>query len=264
MTDTDLFQELVKILERGESAALATIIGGKGSTPRKIGAKMLIRRDGTSYGTIGGGIVEARVIQKAIECLKSRRSEILAFDLNAIKDPDSDLRCGGNMMVMLDSIIPQEPVIICGGGHVGFAIYSILSLLDFKITVVDDRRRYASPKRFPKAMRVICSPYTRAFEKMNVDENTYIVICTRGHKNDEECLRLALSSPSCYVGMLGSKTKAAGMKKKMRELGIPSRRIRELHAPIGIPIGAQSPEEIAVSIAAELIQFRVTRTLQAF
>ena len=159
-------------------------------------------------------------------------------------------------MILIDPIIPPEPVIIFGGGHVGFAIYSILSLLDFKITVVDDRPSYASKKRFPSAARVICSPYGKAFEKTDVDENTSIIICTRAHKNDEECLRLALSSPASYVGMLGSRTKAAGMKKKMRELGISPRRIRLLHAPIGLSIGAQTPEEIAVSVAAELIQFR--------
>jgi len=262
MTDADLFQELARILEKGERAALAAIISKKGSAPRKTGAKMLIRRDGTACGTIGGGIVEARVIEKALECLNSRRSEILAFDLNAIKDPDTDLRCGGSMMIMIDPIVPPEPVIICGGGHVGFAIYSILSMLDYKITVVDDRTRYASKKRFPKAVRVICAPYGKAFEKTFVDENTCIIICTRAHKNDEECLRLALSSPASYVGMLGSRTKALGMKKKMRKLGIAPARIRRLHAPIGLPIGAQTPEEIGVSVAAELIQFHSSRAFQ--
>ncbi len=255
----ELYHKLSDILARGESAAIATIIGGEGSTPRKVGAKMLITASGDTFGTIGGGIIEAEVIRIASSVIRMRRLQIVDFDLNKIRDPDTDMRCGGKMSVLIEPVIPPDPVIIFGGGHVGFAIYSVLSMIDFGITVVDDRRIYATKKRFPKAKRIICAPYEKSFEKVKIDKNTYIIICTRAHKADEECLRFALKTPACYVGMLGSKTKVASFKKKMRAAGISQKRIRELYAPIGLDIGAVTPEEIAISVAAELIQFRINR-----
>lgn len=252
----ELYQELAQLLKRGERVAVATVIDKKGSAPRRRGAKMLIRSDGKIYGTIGGGIVEARVISAALLMIKKQSVQTLEFELNSIQDPDTDLRCGGSISVLIEPVIPPNPVVIFGGGHVGFAIYSILTTIDFKVTIVDDRRKFATKKRFPSAERVVCSSYDKAFSNLEIDEHTYLVICTRAHKNDEICLLNALRSPAAYVGMLGSKSKVAAMKKKMRAAGISAKRLKELHAPIGLDIGAVTPEEIAVSVAAEIVRFR--------
>lgn len=257
---TEIFKELNLLVERGERAALATIIAGEGSTPRKIGAKMLIRSDGSIMGTIGGGIVEAQVIKAALVSMRTRRLEVASYNLRAINDPDTDMRCGGNMTVMIEPVIPPDPVYIFGGGHVGFAIYNILSTLDFNITIVDDRKLYASSKRFPLAKKVLCAPFDKAFEKLSINEQSYIIICTRAHKNDEVCLRQAFKTPASYIGMLGSRTKVAAFKKILQKDGVPPRRFNQLHSPIGLSIGAVTPEEIAVSVAAELIQFRANRS----
>lgn len=257
---SEIFTELNRLIERGARSALATIIAGEGSTPRKIGAKMLIRSDGSIMGTIGGGIVEAQVIKCALFSMKTRRLEVASYNLRAMNDPDTDMRCGGSMTVMIEPVIPPDPVFIFGGGHVGFAIYNILSTLDFNITIVDDRKLYASHKRFPLAKGIICSPFEKAFEKLSINEQAHIIICTRAHKNDEVCLRQAFKTPACYIGMLGSRTKVAAFKKVLREDGIPPRRVNQLHSPIGLSIGAVTPEEIAVSVAAELIQFRASRS----
>jgi xanthine dehydrogenase accessory factor len=254
-----IFQELANLLNRGEPAAIAVIIRIEGSTPRKTGARMLVRGDGTTLGTIGGGRPEAETIQAALQCLKTRSMQMLSFDLNTLKDPDMDLRCGGSVMILVEPVIPPDQCVIFGGGHVGFAIYSILSMVDFSITVVDDRKMYASKKRFPKAHKVICAPYKKSFERLSPGKNTYIVICTRAHGHDGDCLRWALNGSAEYVGMLGSRKKVEYLRKKMREEGIKPSRLRRLHSPIGLDIGAVTPEEIAVSAAAEIIQVRAAR-----
>ena len=260
MRISEILKELNQLMEKGDSAALATIIAGEGSTPRKIGAKMLIRPDGSTMGTIGGGIVEAQVIKRAVASIKNRCLEVASYNLRAINDPDTDMRCGGSMTVMIEPVIPPDPVFIFGGGHVGFAIYNILSTLDFNITIVDDRKLYAASKRFPLAKKVLCAPFDKAFEKIAINEQSYIIICTRAHKNDEDCLRQAFKTPACYIGMLGIRTKVAAFKKILQEDGVPKRRINQLHSPIGLSIGAVTPEEIAVSVAAEPLHFRANRS----
>lgn len=261
MSSIDIFQELANLLNRGEAAAIAVIIRMEGSTPRKTGARMLVRGDGTTLGTIGGGRPEAETIQTALQCLKTRSIQILSFDLNTLKDPDMDLRCGGSVMILVEPIFPPDKCIIFGGGHVGFAIYSILSMVDFNVTMVDDRKMYASKKRFPNAKKIICAPYKNACEKLSPDKNTYIVICTRAHGHDEDCLRWALKGSAEYIGMLGSRKKVEYFRKKLRGEGIKPNMLRRLHAPIGLDIGAVTPEEIAVSVAAEMIQIRASRYL---
>ncbi|MBN1902597.1 XdhC family protein [Candidatus Sumerlaeota bacterium] len=253
------FEELNDILKRGEAAAIAVIIRIEGSTPRKTGARMLIRSDGTISGTIGGGKMEAETIKAALECLKTRSVRLLTFDLKSLKDPDMDLSCGGDVMIFVEPVAPPDRCVIFGGGHVGYAIYSILSTLDFRITIVDDRKSFATRKRFPKAGKIICKPYKDAFTRLSPGKEDYIVICTRMHSSDGQCLEWALKSPAGYVGMLGSKNKVKYLKKKMRDLGIKPKRLSQLHSPIGIEIGAMTPEEIAVSVAAEMIQVRSSR-----
>jgi len=257
----EIMHRLDQALERGESSALATVIDREGSSPGKTGAKMLVLPDGSITGTVGGGKMEADVVRTAIQCIRKRRLRIVTFDMNIMNDPDTDMRCGGNMTVLIEPMIPPDPLIIFGGGHVGYAIYSILKGVHFSVTVVDDRRSFASKKRFPEADRVLCCSFDKSFAKMKVNEDTFIVICTRAHKKDEDCLRFALSTPARYVGMLGSKKKGAAFRKKMRSEGISPRRIRDLYSPIGLDIGAITPEEIAVSVAAELVQFRAARIM---
>ncbi|HPB32405.1 MAG TPA: XdhC/CoxI family protein [Candidatus Sumerlaeota bacterium] len=259
MTKNNLYFELAHLLEKGNQSAIATIIGGEGSTPRKPGAKMLILADGTTRGTIGGGILESQVIQAARGVIAARRLQVLNIDLTRINDPDTDMRCGGKVTVLVEPVIPPDPVVIFGGGHVGQAIFQALSRLNFRITIVDDRPVYADPTRFPEAESVLCVGFDDAFQRIEFTPETCIIICTRAHKNDEECLRLALRTPARYVGMLGSRSKLGTFREKLMADGFTVARLDELRSPIGLAIGAVTPEEIAISVAAELIQIRASR-----
>lgn len=261
METVTLFDKLAETLNCGNAACMATVIGGEGSTPRKPGSRMLVFPDGSTFGSVGGGVLESDVIKSAVRSIKKRKIHVLEFDLDQYRDPDTDMRCGGKMSVLIDPVIPADPLVIFGAGHIGYAFYNLLKSVGFRITMVDDRRKYAARKRFPDAEKVICASWKKAFDKLKIDQNSYIIICTRAHQNDLECLEFALSSPAVYVGMLGSKTKVSRFKKKLRQTGIRPKRLRELHAPIGLDIGAVTPEEIAVSAAAELINFRMNRLM---
>lgn len=255
----EIYKSLNDLLQKGERVAVATIVSVKGSAPRKNGAKMIVLSDKSTQGTIGGGIVEARVIEEACNCIRTRKIKLLHIDLNALKNPEIDMGCGGKMDVLVEPAYPPDPVVIFGCGHVGSAIYNILKEIDFEVTMVDDREKFTSVSRFPEAKMVICSKFRESFQALEIDENYYLIICTRAHDHDEECLRIALKSPAAYVGMLGSHGKVKRMSRIMEEEGIPVDRIKQIHAPIGLDIGAVTPAEIAISVAAEMIKFRMQR-----
>ena len=347
----EIYSEIVKALEKKEKIALATLISRVGSAPRAVGAKYLIKKDGTSIGSIGGGCVEAEVWQAAQKVIGEREGRILRFELTAEQLAEGGLICGGTINVFLEPIqeeflniyreagrirqkggvailatvvsvdgafykgegskalmktsgekigflpdgfdlekkilseaevllkekrprvfalssknrtaeILLEPVFceptvyLFGGGHVSEQVAPIAKKVHFKVVVIDDREVFANRNRFPEADEVIVSEFERCFDQLNIDDSSYIVIVTRGHLCDGFVLEQAVKSEARYIGMIGSKKKIRTLYQNLMEKGMKKEVLDRVHAPIGIDINSETPEEIAVSIVAQLIKVR--------
>lgn len=250
----DIYDEIQLLKKEGKAGALVTVIETKGSTPRETGAKMIVVEDGTIRGTIGGGCVEGQVWEEAKEIIKKGGLKILEFDLLDDELEEEGQMCGGKMKVLIESLSLQKNVIIFGAGHISLYLAKLCKMLDFNVTVLDDRDEYASEERFPEADNIIVSKFEGAFEKIEVSQNTFIVIVTRGHKYDKMMLEESLKTNAFYIGMIGSKSKLKGIFDSLRAKGFSDGDIKKVHSPIGIPIHSESPQEIAVSIAGELIK----------
>ncbi len=212
---------------------------------------MAVFKDGSIEGTIGGGGLEKLVIKDALDVLKRERSILKEYPLNK----ESGLQvCGGAVSIFIEALGPAKKLIIAGGGHIGLSLSLIAKLLGLSVTVVDNRRDFADKKRFPHADEIIYAPYARALKRQSIDRNTFVVIVTHAHAHDTECLRAALKTDAAYIGMIGSKTKIKLVFDRLRKEGVDKDKLRKVHTPVGLKIGAQTPEEIAVSIAAELVE----------
>jgi xanthine dehydrogenase accessory factor len=252
----DLYEEIVRLRKDGRRGAVATIVNVRGSIPSFKTAKMLVRDDGSIVGTIGGGCVEADVWQAAREVMESERPRTLVFDLNQDPKYDTGLVCGGTLEVFVEPILPPSDLYIFGAGHVAASLYKIARIAGFDITVIDDREAYANRERFPEAQQVIAEDFDQAAGQLTPSESSFIVIVTRGHRDDMRMLRWAVQTQAQYIGMIGSKRKTITIFKELQEEGLAPRLFDRVHAPIGLDIGAVTPEEIAVSITAELIAKR--------
>jgi xanthine dehydrogenase accessory factor len=353
----DIYGEIIKALEKREKLALATLITRVGSAPRGVGAKYLIKEDGSSFGSIGGGCVEAEVWQGAREVMRKKEGEILHFNLTAEQLAEGGLICGGNidifveplqeefipiyrevmkmqqkggagvlatvisrdrvipkgerskalfkisgekvgslfdgkeleqrileeseallnekkprvivlrsgrgedaswkqMEVLLEPILSEPTIYIFGAGHISQQLSPLAKRVYFKVVVIDDREMFANRERFPEADEVIVSEFEECFDRFSIDESSYIVIVTRGHLYDGFVLEQAVKTNARYIGMIGSKRKIRTLYQNLMEKGIPKETLNRVHAPIGIDINSETPEEIAVSIVAELIKVR--------
>lgn len=348
-----IFGECKRLLLEDEPFVLATVVRTKGSTPQKPGAKLIVRRDGSTAGTLGGGCVEAEVWAKARVILEEKgQPQVCRFVLNEDLAAKDGLVCGGTMDILIDPIVDQPEflsvvdeileaiegrgdralathvalegredvrsarmflrsdgsvvgslggealdalaiksamesmptggeswieteegsgvyvetytnpatVVIVGGGHVGKAIYSVASFLDFRTIVVDDRERFANKERFPEAEVVVAESFDRGLRDLKLGPNHYVVVATRGHKLDDIALREAARSDAGYVGLLGSKRKAVLIFRDLIDQGIPEERVREIRAPIGLDLGGRQPADIAVSIMAEILAVKNDRS----
>lgn len=251
---TDIYQEIVKVKEEGKEAALVTIVSATGSTPREEGAKMLVKPDGTIAGTIGGGGLEAQVIEEAVGVIKLGKPKHLHMSLTAKEAGEAGMICGGDLEVFIEPILTTPTMYIFGGGHISLSLAQMGKLLGFKIAIIDDRAEYASAERFPEAEMVLAGDFTKAFSKLKIDKTSYIVIVTRGHQHDELVLEWAVGTPAKYIGMIGSQTKVKTTFTHLLAKGVSQKTLDSVHSPIGLEIGAQTPEEIAVSILAEIIK----------
>jgi len=251
----DLYEEIVRLRKDGRRGAVATIVNVRGSIPSFKTAKMLVRDDGSIVGTIGGGCVEAEVWQAAREVMESERPRTLSFDLNNDPKYDTGLVCGGTLEIFIEPILPPAELCVFGAGHVATSLYRVARLVGFDVTIVDDRETYASRERFPEA-QVIAEDFDKAMARLSPSESSYIVIVTRGHRDDMRVLRWAVQTPARYVGMIGSKRKTIAIFKELEKEGLPARLFERVHAPVGLDIGAITPEEIAIAIMAELIAKR--------
>ena len=347
----DIYSEIIKALEKREKVALATLITRVGSAPRAVGAKYLIKGDGTSVGSIGGGCVEAEVWQEAQKVMEKERGGILHFELTSEQLAEGGLICGGNieifleplredflniyqeaariikkggsailatlvsvdgdfskgegskilmktsgekigsllgglelekkilsegevtvkekkpkvlvfssenrkMEVLLEPVFSEPAVYIFGGGHISEQLAPLAKKVHFKVAVIDDREMFANRERFPEVDEVIVSEFEKCFNQLNINDSSYIVIVTRGHLFDGFVLEQAIKTNARYIGMIGSKKKIKTLYQNLMKKGISKEALKQVHAPIGIEINSETPEEIAVSIVAELIKVR--------
>jgi xanthine dehydrogenase accessory factor len=252
----DVFDELVRLRGLGQKCALATIVEVNGSIPSFQTAKLLVREDGSLVGTIGGGCVEAEVWNAAREVIETGKPRNMNFSLGQDAAYDNGLICGGQLQVFVECINPQPGVLIFGGGHISKSLAKVLDLAGFRVSVIDNRETYANAERFPEAAEVFAEEYEEVFPKLSVTESTYIVIVTRGHRDDMRVLRWALTTGARYISMIGSRRKTISVVKELEKEGISRSAFDRVYAPMGLEIGAVSPEEIAISVAAEMIAMR--------
>jgi len=254
---SEILKEALKRIDRGEIIAWVTVVETKGSTPREVGAKILVNKDGLISGTIGGGVTEARVIEEAKQALREGKGKLLTYRLTKEQAAlDEGAICGGEMKVFIDILQPKEEILIFGAGHISVYVSKLAKMVGFKVTIIDDRKEFANQDRFPKADEIIAEDTEKALRNLNIAPSTYIIIVTRGHFKDEEVLGSVIRSNAAYIGMIGSRKKNATVFQHLEEQGISQDELAKVHAPIGIDIKAQTPEEIAVSIIAEIIQVR--------
>ena len=252
----DIYEQIVQLRREGRRGAVATIVNVRGSIPSFRTAKMLVRDDGSIAGTIGGGCVEADVWQAAREVMESEKPRTLTFDLNQDPKYDTGLVCGGTLEVFIEPVLPPALLYIFGAGHVAINLCRTAADAGFDVTVTDDRSSYATRERFPAAHEVYALDFDQAMQKLDPNESSFIVIVTRGHRDDMRILRWAVQTRARYVGMIGSKRKVIEIFKTLQKEGVPAHLFDRVHAPIGLDIGAITPEEIAVAITAELIAVR--------
>jgi xanthine dehydrogenase accessory factor len=251
----DLFEQIVRMRQAGGRGALATIVHTNGSIPSYESSRMLVREDGSIEGTIGGGCVEADVWAAAKDVIRSEQPRKMTFNLNHEAAYDAGLICGGTLEIFIEPILPQPMLYIFGGGHISGATARVAHMAGFAIGIVDDREQYANVERFPMASAIHTS-YEDAFEKIKPSASTYLLIVTRGHKDDMRVLAWAVRTGARYIGMIGSRRKVISVYQALEKEGFTEREFELVHAPVGLEIGALTPEEIAVSISAELIAVR--------
>jgi xanthine dehydrogenase accessory factor len=255
-TDTEILKELVRLLESGRKAALCTIVEKKGSGPRDIGAKMVVSEEGKTIGTIGGGNLETAVISESLKALREGKPEKAVFSLEekgregAIK---TGLICGGELTIFIDVIEPKHRLILIGAGHTALPLAKLADIAGFSIVVVDDDEELANRERFPMAHEIITGKFNEILDKIEVGPRDFVVIVHGEPEHDYLAMEKTIKRKPVYVGLLGSKAKAATLVKRLKETGISDEDLKPLHAPLGLDIGAQTPEEIAISILAEII-----------
>jgi xanthine dehydrogenase accessory factor len=252
----DIFAALAEVVARGGRAALVTIVRARGSTPQRVGAKMLVLEDGTTRGTIGGGCYESDACGKARAALLDGRPALVSYDLNDDFAEESGLVCGGQMDVFIEPIAPPPDLYVAGAGHVGVEVARLAHTVGFRVHVVDDREKFANRDRFPDALELAVAPVPEWLREAPIPRGAYAVIVTRGHRHDLDALRALTGRDLRYLGLIGSRAKVARVFDVLAAEGVPPDRLQQVRAPIGLHIGAVTPEEIAVSIVAELIATR--------
>lgn len=249
--DPAWMEQLVRWNREGRSFSVVTIVESRGSTPAHVGARILVDKDGTFYGTVGGGALEARLLEEGKKALNQGFAHTIELDL--LKD--LQMTCGGRILAFVEPMKQPDQVTVFGAGHVSRALVPLLVSLGFQVHVIDDRQEWADPGAFPPSCVVEVAAFGEAASRLAGLSHQMVVIMTRDHSNDVPVLRQILPTPPRYVGILASRSTRAHLEAQLREEGLSMER-PFVHVPIGLPIGSHSPEEIAVSIAAELIAVR--------
>jgi xanthine dehydrogenase accessory factor len=247
-----LYQALVELEKNNLTGALCTIIRSEGSTPRHVTSKMLVFADGHIIGTVGGGEVENRVITEALKAMDDRKPRLLSYKMANPERGDPGV-CGGQVEIYVEPIIPKPVLLVVGAGHVGKAVVHLAKWLGFVVAVSDDRAEFCTPEAVPEADQYYPLPMEELSKSMLITPWTYIVLTTRGMNVDVNGLPSLLNSKAAYIGVIGSKRRWATTTKKLLEMGVSPKLVEGVHSPVGIEIHAETPEEIAVSIMAEII-----------
>lgn len=250
-----LYRAIAELEERNETAALCTIVRSQGSTPRHTTSKMLVYPDGHILGTIGGGEVENRVLAEALQAMRSGRSRLLSYNMSDPRRGDPGV-CGGQLEIFVEPILPKPVLLLIGAGHVGKAVVHLAKWLGFIVFVSDDRLQFCTPEFVPGADEYYPSAMQDLPGKVKITPWTYIVLTTRGVNVDVEGLPALLDAPWAYLGVIGSKRRWATACKQLVQNGVAQEKLDRVHSPIGLEIQAETPEEIAVSILAEIIALR--------
>jgi xanthine dehydrogenase accessory factor len=256
MSMDDIYEAITRLRRLGERAVLATIVSTRGSAPRKEGAKMLVHADGRIVGTVGGGSLENQVHREALKLIEKNESQLMHFELTNEDASKEGMVCGGTVDVFLDPIHASPTLFIFGGGHISLTLARIGKMVGFRIVVIDDRCEFANAERFPEADETMVGELSSILPKLDIKGSSYVVIVTRGHQHDAQVLEWAVTTQAAYVGMIGSRKKIHTIFSYLKSKGITQEQLDRVHSPIGLAIGAETPEEIAVSIVAELIQVR--------
>lgn len=250
-----LYQALVDLERDNGAGALCTIVRSRGSTPRHVTSKMLVYPDGHILGTVGGGEVESRVISEALKAMADQRPRLLEYNMTDPARGDPGV-CGGQLEIYVEPIIPKSVLVVVGVGHVGKAVAHLAKWLGYIVAVCDDRPEFCNPSAVPDADQFYPVPLEQLADKLPINPWTYIVLTTRGMDVDVRGLPSLLDTKAGYIGVIGSKRRWATTAKKLLEAGVPKGKLDQVHSPIGLEIHAETPEEIAVSIMAEIINLK--------
>jgi xanthine dehydrogenase accessory factor len=254
---SDFYRRLLSLLDEGRRLAIATIVESQGSTPQQQGGRMIVAEGGDTWFSVGGGLLEARVIEEAKACLAEGRSALKSWDLKETGDEALGMVCGGRVTVYIEVASPPDELVIFGAGHVGRALARLAGGLGFSLAVVDDRAEMLDPQAFPPGTRFHLTDRGYRQNPPRLTDKSYVVLVTRSHDTDELALRGLLDAPAAYLGMIGSARKVRVVFERMvKEEGVPAGALERVYAPIGFPIGSHLPEEIAISIMAEIVAVR--------
>jgi xanthine dehydrogenase accessory factor len=251
---SEILYKALKASQKGQNYAFATIIEAtlKG-TPRKMGAKMIVLDDGSSSGSIGGGRNEKAAIAECLKAIKSQKPVTVTYNYFG---REGESVCGGQMKVFIEPFAAKDHLIICGAGHIALPLSAAAKILGFKVTIIDDRRQFANKIRFPHVDKIIVGNHAGELAKVVLESNTYVTIVTQGNEYDFECLKAVIKSPAAYIGVISSKPKKVKFWGRLKSAGIEEKYLKHAHIPMGIDIGAQTPQEIAVSIMAEIVAIK--------
>jgi len=250
-----IYQALAELEKNNESAALCTVTGSEGSTPRHVGSKMLVHPDGHFIGTVGGGELENRVIKAALESIQTETAQTLSYSMADPSRGDPGV-CGGQVEVFVEPILPTPLILVIGAGHVGKAVVHLAKWLGYRVAVSDDRAEFCTPESTPGADAYYPVKMDELPKHVNIDKRTVLILTTRGSSVDAAGLPPLLDSPAAYIGIIGSKRRWATTVKALKEQGVDEAKIAKVHSPMGLELQAETPEEIAVSIMAEVMMIK--------
>jgi xanthine dehydrogenase accessory factor len=252
---SSIYQALSEIEKNNESAALCTVVKSEGSTPRHVGSKMLVYPNGKFIGTVGGGELESRVIKAALQSLNGSGAQNLSYTMADPARGDPGV-CGGTVEVFVEPILPPAMIVVIGGGHVGKAVVHLAKWLGYRVAVSDDRAEFCNPESVPGADAYYPVAMGKLTEHLKINKQTYIVITSRGSAVDAAGLPSLLESEPAYIGVIGSRRRWLTTVKALKEKGVSEEKIAKVHSPMGLELNAETPEEIAVSIMAEILMIK--------
>src|SRR5215208_1991981 len=250
-----IYQALSELEKNNEFAALCTVVKSEGSTPRHVGSKMLVYPNGKFIGTVGGGEMESRVIKSALQTLQSGNAQTLSYTMADPARGDPGV-CGGTVEVFVEPILPPAIIVVIGAGHVGKAVVHLAKWLGFRVAVSDDRPEFCNPDSVPGADAYYPVEMGKLAEELKINKRTYIVITSRGSSVDAQGLPTLLDTDPAYIGVIGSRRRWLTTVKALKEKGVPDEKLAKVHSPMGLELNAETPEEIAVSIIAEILMIK--------